>query len=209
MCCVLQNRFDCLIGHPRICEHLLHTAAHGEIFLNVPCQVKIKLIYGVVECGGDASRLEIVIAVHSADFFHNIGFHRNVAGRSPGRHNNMHIVAVECDLETEQLQFCLVEILCHITAQSSFKPGQADINFRLFNFYRVNIFVGNHLHFRVNFLKQLHCQIVCNVASLRVDSFFVSGGSVGTAVVSLLCSSDTCRLKVGNFENNLCSGIEN
>ena len=101
--CALQNCVYKHIVHPRISIYFLHSTAYCKIFFNISYKTLIFLIDRVCKCRRKLCRLEIIVSVHSGNFFHHIVFNGNISCRTPCRRRHMHVVSVDLNIESKLL----------------------------------------------------------------------------------------------------------
>ena len=101
--CILENCIYKHIIHPRISVYFLHSAAYCKIFFDISHKTLIFLIDRVCKCCCKFCCLEIIVSIHSGNFFHHIVFDGNISCRTPCRRCHMHIFTVDLNVKSKLL----------------------------------------------------------------------------------------------------------
>ena len=203
-----QEGLEVLLLHPRIGEDLLHVAAEGEILLDVALEVEIELLDRAVEGGDDWSGLEVLVAVHAGDLFHDVGLDGHVARGAPRRNDDVHIVAAEGDLVTQREEHFLNLGVLQTFAETAGQPVEVNVDLGALELLGIVVDEARDLHLGIEVAEELHRQVKRLVAALGVDGLFVAGGRLGAVVVPQGGAADAGGLEVGDLQNDLAGGGE-
>ena len=203
--CRLHNCIQIYIIYPRICVDFLHSTTNCKELFHISYKILIFLIDCTVKCCCKWCWLEIVVSIHSGNFFHYIIFNGNVTCGTPCRSDNVHVLTIDLYIKSKFLKLALDLIICQMLSKSLLKPYKVYINLSSLEFLYIFITVTCHFHFRIQLFEILHGKCKCLVASLRIDSFFISWRSFCTVIITKCSSSDSCCFKVCDLKNDtLC-----
>ena len=205
----LQHGVHVHLVHPRIAEDLLHTAAEGEILLDLPFKLLIQLVNGAVKGGGDGSGLKVLIAVHAGHFLHDVGLDGHVTGGAPGGHHHVHVIALERENIAQRLQLGGHILRRELLAKTAFQPAEGHVDLRFFQRHGILVHQTGDLHVGIDLTEQLHGQVESLIAALRVDGLFVAGRGLGAVVVPQGGAADALGLEVGDLQDDLVGGRQN
>ena len=200
-----EDGVDIYVVHPGIGVDFLHMAADRKVFLDPAEKILVQLVNGAFEGGRDRCCFEVVVAVHTGDFFHDVILDGDVAGGTPCRRGHVHGGAVDGNVKTEDFQLLCDVFVGEMFSQTLFQPVKVDIDLGSLEFVGIAVAPPRDGKLRIELLKIMECHGNSLVAALGIDGLLIAGGSFRTVVIAKRCPADAGGLEVRDFQDDaLC-----